>query len=811
MYYPKFTKAIIHHFLSKDKSISMRNIMFMHTAQDDNILGTLRFVSKDEDTQVGAATLKPKRIYKKHDSPMIKRTTTSPEETPSKRKSAPAKKDVSSKKPSRKQSTGVQIKDTPEDAQIKKFLKWSKRETYSLQASGLGNGVGSQPKVPDEPKGKITGKNEGTESEDDDDSNDDDSDDVCDDDGNDDDNDNDGNNDASNYERTDSDKDENPNLNQNDDDIEEEYEDEYVHTPSSYQSTDDENEHIDEEEYNRIKELYKDMNVELKDVEHGEEGKRDAELTDADHDNVTQEKTYDQDEDDAYFLNLDNIPPTDTEINSMMNIDVHHEEPSNHTPPLFTIHVTVIPETSTTTTTTIPPPIPPFTPLPHRSTPTPTPTTEATTSLPVIPDFSSLFGFNQRVSIIENELSKVKQADQSAQLLTTIKSQIPAMIDAHLDTRIGDSIQKALWLYTAEFKKEAQAEKERYIDLIEKSVKDIINNEVKTQIPQILPKAVSYFASPAIKSTVTESLEDIVLSKSSSQPQSTYEAAALLTEFELKKILLDKMQKSKTYRGAKEHEELYDGLVKYDKLDKDLFESYWKTSKDTEPSKGPKSKESKTSSSKGNKSQPKSFGKSAQAKELVFEDADTEMPQNQGSDLGNTAYVMNHLKIDNLTQDHLVGPVFNLLKGTCRSRVELENNIEECYKAPLPLIMDRGRQVVPVDYFINNDLEYLSGGSSSKKYTTFTTKTKAAKYNIPSIEDMVPSLWSPVKKKLNITKPETFSSDIFNRTPYTTYNNPQGIIYEDKYKRNRLMHTDELYKFSDGSLTSVRSVLHDIC
>ncbi|GJU60530.1 hypothetical protein Tco_1238296 [Tanacetum coccineum] len=66
------------------------------------------------------------------------------------------------------------------------------------------------------------------------------------------------------------------------------------------------------------------------------------------------------------------------------------------------------------------------------------------------------------------------------------------------------------------------------------------------------------------------------------------------------------------------------------------------------------------------------------------------------------------------------------------------------------------------------------------------------------------------KKKLNITKPETFRSDISNKTPYTAYNNPQGIIYEDKYKRNRLMHTDELYKFNDGTLTSVRSVLHDI-
>ncbi|GKG28446.1 hypothetical protein Tco_0406773, partial [Tanacetum coccineum] len=48
-------------------------------------------------------------------------------------------------------------------------------------------------------------------------------------------------------------------------------------------------------------------------------------------------------------------------------------------------------------------------------------------------------------------------------------------------------------------------------------------------------------------------------------------------------------------------------------------------------------------------------------------------------------------------------------------------------------------------------------------------------------------------------------------TPYTAYNNPQGYIYQDKFQRNRLMCSEELYKFSDGTLLSfVRGVLHDI-
>ncbi|GKB78195.1 hypothetical protein Tco_0945090 [Tanacetum coccineum] len=131
------------------------------------------------------------------------------------------------------------------------------------------------------------------------------------------------------------------------------------------------------------------------------------------------------------------------------------------------------------------------------------------------------------------------------------------------------------------------------------------------------------------------------------------------------------------------------------------------------------------------------------------------------------AFVMNRLNITNLTQELLVGPTFNLLKGTCKSRTELEYHFEECFKAtterlylhnpegkqypfdlckPLPLILNhRGRHVIPFDYFINNDLEYLKGGSLSRKYSTSVTKTKDATYEVQWIEDMVPNIWSPIK------------------------------------------------------------------
>nr|GFB55006.1 hypothetical protein [Tanacetum cinerariifolium] len=70
------------------------------------------------------------------------------------------------------------------------------------------------------------------------------------------------------------------------------------------------------------------------------------------------------------------------------------------------------------------------------------------------------------------------------------------------------------------------------------------------------------FATPVIQSTINESLKNVFLAKSSSQPKSTYKAAESLTEFELKKILLDKIDRSESYKTAPEHKELYGGLDK---------------------------------------------------------------------------------------------------------------------------------------------------------------------------------------------------------------------------------------------------------
>ncbi|GKE01690.1 hypothetical protein Tco_1389673, partial [Tanacetum coccineum] len=66
------------------------------------------------------------------------------------------------------------------------------------------------------------------------------------------------------------------------------------------------------------------------------------------------------------------------------------------------------------------------------------------------------------------------------------------------------------------------------------------------------------------------------------------------------------------------------------------------------------------------------------------------------------------------------------------------------------------------------------------------------------------------QKKINLTKPDTYRSDVRKKTPYTGYRDIQGIIYQDDMNINCLMRTDELHKFSDGTLNYVRTSLNDI-
>nr|GEU88893.1 hypothetical protein [Tanacetum cinerariifolium] len=65
------------------------------------------------------------------------------------------------------------------------------------------------------------------------------------------------------------------------------------------------------------------------------------------------------------------------------------------------------------------------------------------------------------------------------------------------------------------------------------------------------------------------------------------------------------------------------------------------------------------------------------------------------------------------------------------------------------------------------------------------------------------------QKKLNLTKPDTYRSELKRKEAYIAYSNPRGFIYQNKDKQNMLMRIDKLHKFIDGMLTDVRTSLDD--
>nr|GFA16177.1 hypothetical protein [Tanacetum cinerariifolium] len=65
------------------------------------------------------------------------------------------------------------------------------------------------------------------------------------------------------------------------------------------------------------------------------------------------------------------------------------------------------------------------------------------------------------------------------------------------------------------------------------------------------------------------------------------------------------------------------------------------------------------------------------------------------------------------------------------------------------------------------------------------------------------------QKKLNLTKPDTYRSNLKRKEAYNAYSNPRGFIYQNKDKQNRLMRINELHKFSDDMLNDFRTALDD--
>nr|GEY05681.1 hypothetical protein [Tanacetum cinerariifolium] len=343
-------------------------------------------------------------------------------------------------------------------------------------------------------------------------------------------------------------------------------------------------------------------------------------------------------------------------------------------------------------------------------------------------------------------------------------------------------------------------------EVIEEFVQANVLNKVRNHIPKFLHKSMSEYVQPSLVRTEPE-----VLKK---EPTNIFQSSSLQEESEygLKVKLYNKMQQSRSFLTHYKHNDLCNALINSMSLDEaitkgDLDPAKVLKRKDVEPSK----KSSTFKESSKGKTPPKASktNKSMNIEEVVKEpilevaidvvepmldDMNKDPNVNDGpkqtwfNDLVNiekppltfddlmanlidfTKFAINHFKKDKITKADLVRPIYKLLKGTCRSCIELEYNMEQCYLALL------------------GQLDWTN------------PEERAVRYETEGIEDMIPKLIvikrrvkdvqlgvESYQKKLNITKPQAQCDGISFKEPHTTHYEPKRVVYINKSKRKRLV------------------------
>nr|GEV56631.1 retrovirus-related Pol polyprotein from transposon TNT 1-94 [Tanacetum cinerariifolium] len=344
-----------------------------------------------------------------------------------------------------------------------------------------------------------------------------------------------------------------------------------------------------------------------------------------------------------------------------------------------------------------------------------------------------------------------------------------------------------------------------------------------------IPGIFHQYMNQQMTESVNAQLEAEVLTRSSHSSRTSYAVVADLSEMELKKILIEKMEGNKSFQRSDEQKNLYNALVVAYEADKTILDSYGDTvilkrrRDDDDQEEGPSAGSDRGSKIRRECVDDQPIVQSSQHSEWFSQpkkpptpdhDWNKTLPAVQGSTqtvisklakladscssfnelldtpLDFSNFIMNRLRVDILTPELLVGPTFDLMKGSCTSLIE-----------PLSLIPDnRGRRVIPFAHFINNDLEYLQGGASSRKYTTSVTKTKAVDYgNIKWIED------------LGFAVNRESALDVYSKRRIITVIDLK-IVEWHSYKHldwiTVIRDDDKLYKFEEGIFKRLR--LQDI-
>ncbi|GJU59939.1 hypothetical protein Tco_1237705 [Tanacetum coccineum] len=531
---------------------------------------------------------------------------------------------------------------------------------------------------------------------------------------------------------------------------------------------------------------------------------------------------------------IDSILNMNTESNSLVDVPV---TTNVEMPPSF---VTTLP----------PPPIPLF--QPQQQTPVPTPSIVPSTSLQNLPTFA--------VSLILG------------------------IVDTYLANKMNEDVKTAVQLQSDKLRSEAQADNEDFINKINENMNKIIKEQVKTS-----HDVAANLSELELNKILIDKIENNKSIDRSTQQKTLYKALVDAYETE-KYILetygdtvtfkrhrddededeepstgsnrrskrrragkepeststpKEKISKSfgKSKKGSKSHHTSTGKSAQAEEpihADEDLEEpthqefdtGFTKDQPVNETTQHPnwfqKPTKPPTSDCDWNKTLPAKHGL---VQPWISTLAQNEDPRESFNKLIDTpldflAFVLNQLKVDTMTPELLVGPTYELMKGLCKSLVELEyffkegQNRQQFYgftinKESALDVYSKHRilavtKLKIIEWHNYKHLDWITVRRNDDKLYTF----KEGDYNrlcLQDIEDMLLLLVQGKLKNLNVEEHLALgvSLRMFTRS-VVLRRRVEDLQLGNKDKKNRLMRIDELHKFSDGTLNDVRSALDDI-
>ncbi|GKB62356.1 hypothetical protein Tco_0918542 [Tanacetum coccineum] len=198
-----------------------------------------------------------------------------------------------------------------------------------------------------------------------------------------------------------------------------------------------------------------------------------------------------------------------------------------------------------------------------------------------------------------------------------------------------------------------------------------------------------------------------------------------------------------------------------------------------------------------------------------------------GSTIDLTKFAKNCLKKDKITKADLEGPAFALLNGNYKINIERGYNLEHSSKVGYDLNVALGihhwgpkRQVfyrathartsphkvysrMKILSVIRISVDKQFGYGYLKEIVVRGANQIVLKKRVEDIQLVVESY----QIKLSITMPQITCAGIEIKEPYTILYKPRGVVYLNKSNHKFLMRDDELYKFSDRTLKSIRDTL----